>query len=114
MLWAVKGLAPTRPALAGACVGLASAAAGAAVYVLHCPEMQAPFLAVWYALGMFLPAAVGAVVGADLLRWCPPGHAPLPKLQTVAYKLTHKTTQIWGGGALACTLKFCNLFAWGG
>ena len=69
MLWAVKGLAPTRPALAGACAGLASAAAGAVVYALHCPEMQAPFLAVWYALGMLVPTAVGAVVVAKLLRW---------------------------------------------
>lgn len=69
MLWAVKGMAPTRPALAGACAGLASAAAGAMVYALHCPEMQAPFLAVWYMLGMLIPTAVGAVVGAKLLRW---------------------------------------------
>ncbi|MES2583629.1 MAG: DUF1109 domain-containing protein [Pseudomonadota bacterium] len=69
MLWAVKGMAPTRPALAGACAGLASAAAGAVVYTLHCPEMQAPFLAVWYMLGMLIPTAVGAVLGAKLLRW---------------------------------------------
>ncbi len=69
MLWAVKGMAPTRPALAGACAGLASAAAGAVAYALHCPEMQAPFLAVWYMLGMLIPTAVGAVVGAKLLRW---------------------------------------------
>lgn len=69
MLWAVKGMAPTRPALAGACAGLASAAAGAAVYALHCPEMQAPFLAAWYMLGMLIPTAVGAVVGAKWFRW---------------------------------------------
>lgn len=69
MLWAVKGMAPTRPALAGACAGLASAAAGAVVYALHCPEMQVPFLAVWYMLGMLVPTAVGGVVGAKLLRW---------------------------------------------
>jgi hypothetical protein len=69
MLWAVKGMAPTRPALAGACAGLASAAAGAMVYALHCPEMQAPFLAVWYMLGMLIPTALGAVVGAKWLRW---------------------------------------------
>ena len=69
MLWAVKGMAPTRPALAGACAGLASAGAGAMVYALHCPEMQAPFLAVWYMLGMLIPTALGAVVGARLLRW---------------------------------------------
>ncbi|MES2947673.1 MAG: DUF1109 domain-containing protein [Pseudomonadota bacterium] len=69
MLWAVKGLAPTRPALAGACAGLASASAGAAVYALHCPEMQAPFLAIWYMLGMLVPTAVGALLGMKLLRW---------------------------------------------
>jgi hypothetical protein len=69
MLWALKGMAPTRPALAGACAGLASAATGAVVYALHCPEMQAPFLAVWYMLGMLVPTAVGAVVGAKWLRW---------------------------------------------
>ena len=69
MLWAVKGMAPTRPALAGACAGLASAAAGAAVYALHCPEMQAPFLAAWYMLGMLIPTAVGAAVGAKWFRW---------------------------------------------
>jgi hypothetical protein len=69
MLWALKGMAPTRPALAGACAGLASAAAGAVVYALHCPEMQAPFLAVWYMLGMLLPTALGAAVGAKWLRW---------------------------------------------
>jgi len=69
MLWAVKGLAPTRPAVAGACAGLASAATGAAVYALHCPEMDAPFLAIWYALGMLIPTAAGAVVGMKFLRW---------------------------------------------
>ncbi len=69
MLWAVKGLAPTRPALAGACAGLAAAAAGAAVYALHCPEMQAPFLAIWYMLGMLIPTATGALLGGKLLRW---------------------------------------------
>ena len=69
VLWAMKGLAPTRPALAGACGGLLSAALGALVYALHCPEMQAPFLAVWYVLGMLIPTAAGALIGAKLLRW---------------------------------------------
>lgn len=68
-LWAVKGLAPTQPVLAGACAGLASGAAGALVYALHCTEMQAPFLAIWYLLGMLMPAGVGALLGQKLLRW---------------------------------------------
>jgi hypothetical protein len=69
VLWAMKGLAPTRPALAGACGGLLSAALGTLVYTLHCPEMQAPFLAVWYVLGMLIPTAAGALLGSKLLRW---------------------------------------------
>jgi hypothetical protein len=69
VLWAVKGLAPTRPALAGACAGLASGAAGALVYALHCTELQAPFLAIWYLLGMLIPAGVGALLSNRLLRW---------------------------------------------
>ena len=36
-LWAVKGLAPTRLALAGASAGLLAGALGALVYALHCP-----------------------------------------------------------------------------
>ena len=69
LLWAVRGLAPTRPALAGAAAGLLAGALGAAVYALHCPEMAAPFLAVWYLIGMLIPTALGAALGTRLLRW---------------------------------------------
>ena len=69
VFWAMKGLAPTRPALAGASAGLLSAAVGTLVYALHCPEMQAPFLAIWYLLGMLIPTALGALIGKHLLRW---------------------------------------------
>ena len=69
MFWAMKGLAPTRPALAGAAAGLLAGAAGAAVYALHCPEMAAPFLAIWYVLGMLIPALLGGLLGPRLLRW---------------------------------------------
>ncbi|HYP85805.1 DUF1109 domain-containing protein [Variovorax sp.] len=68
-LAALKGLAPTRPALAGAAAGALAGGAGAAVYAFHCPEMTAPFLAVWYLLGMLIPVAIGAAVGPRLLRW---------------------------------------------
>lgn len=68
-LWAMKGLAPTRPILAGAASGLLAGALGAAVYALHCPEMAAPFLAIWYLLGILIPAIVGAVIGPLALRW---------------------------------------------
>jgi hypothetical protein len=69
LLWAMRGLAPTRLALAGAAAGLLSGAAGAAVYALHCPEMAAPFLGIWYLLGMLIPTALGALLGPRLLRW---------------------------------------------
>lgn len=68
-LWAMKGLAPTRPVLAGAASGLLAGAMGALAYALYCPEMAAPFLGLWYLAGMLIPALVGAVLGPWLLRW---------------------------------------------
>ncbi len=68
-LVALKGLAPTRPAWAGAVAGALAGGAGAAVYALHCPELTAPFLAVWYVAGIALPVAAGALAGSRLLRW---------------------------------------------
>lgn len=68
-LWAMKGLAPTQLALAGGAAGLLAGAGGALLYALYCTEMAAPFIAVWYLLGMLIPAALGAVLGPRLLRW---------------------------------------------
>ncbi|MBA3771371.1 MAG: DUF1109 domain-containing protein [Ramlibacter sp.] len=68
-LWATRELAPTRPSLAGATAGLFAGAVGAFAYALHCPETQAPFLAVWYVLGMLIPTGAGAVLGRRLLHW---------------------------------------------
>ena len=50
--WAMKGLAPTQPVVAGAFSGFLAGAVGATVYCLHCPEMAPPFLGTWYLLGM--------------------------------------------------------------
>ena len=69
VLWVLKGMAPTRPAWAGAAAGALAGGGGAAVYALHCPELAAPFLAVWYVAGIALVTAVGALVGARCLRW---------------------------------------------
>jgi hypothetical protein len=69
LLWATRGLAPTRLRLAGAAAGLLSGAVGALVYCLHCPEQAAPFLGFWYLLGMLIPTAAGALLGPRLLRW---------------------------------------------
>ena len=51
-LGALREMAPTRLRLAGAAAGALAGGAGAAVYALHCPELGAPFVAVWYVLGM--------------------------------------------------------------
>jgi hypothetical protein len=69
VLWATRGLAPTRLRLAGSAAGLLSGAIGALVYCLHCPELAAPFLGFWYLLGILIPTAVGALLGPRLLRW---------------------------------------------
>jgi hypothetical protein len=69
LLVSARSLAATRLRLAGAAVGLLAGALGALVYLLHCPEFEAPFLAVWYVLGMSIPAAVGALAGPSVLRW---------------------------------------------
>lgn len=68
-LWAIKGLAPTRPRLAGGSAGLLAGAGAATVYALHCPEMTAVFLGIWYVLGIAIPTAAGAVLGGRVLRW---------------------------------------------
>jgi hypothetical protein len=69
LLWAMRSLAPTRLRWAGAASGLTAGSIGALVYTLHCPELAAPFLGIWYLLGMLIPTAVGAWLGPRLLRW---------------------------------------------
>jgi hypothetical protein len=67
--WAMKGLAPIRPRFSGFAAGLLAGATAALVYCLHCPELEAPFVAFWYLLGMLIPAGAGALLGRILLRW---------------------------------------------
>ena len=67
--WAMKRLAPTRLARAGAACGLVAGGLGACIYALHCDEMSAAFLGTWYVIGMLIPTAVGAALGPKLLRW---------------------------------------------
>ena len=69
LLWVMRSLAPTRLRWAGAASGFTAGSIGALVYTLHCPELAAPFLAIWYLLGMLIPTAIGAWLGPRLLRW---------------------------------------------
>jgi hypothetical protein len=65
----LRRLAPTRLRLAGFAAGCVAGASGAVVYALYCNESAAPFVLVWYSVGMVLPALVGAALGPRLLRW---------------------------------------------
>jgi hypothetical protein len=69
VIWAMRRAAPTRPALAGAAAGVFAGAVGATVYGLFCQEATAAFVVAWYSLGIAACAALGAAVGARLLRW---------------------------------------------
>ncbi|MDA8095223.1 MAG: DUF1109 domain-containing protein [Betaproteobacteria bacterium] len=69
VVWAMKGLAPTRLRLAGGAAGFLSGAVGAVVYCLHCPELGLPFVGCWYLLGILIPTGIGALLGERLLRW---------------------------------------------
>jgi hypothetical protein len=66
---ALRRMAPTRPALTGAMAGLFAGAVGASVYGLYCRETAAAFVVVWYSAGVAACAALGAALGARLLRW---------------------------------------------
>ena len=66
--WAIKGLAPTHLRAAGAAAGLLAGATAALAYSLHCPETSVAFWAVWYLLGMLLPALLGALLYVPLFR----------------------------------------------
>lgn len=69
VIWAVRGLAPTRPHAAGMAAGLMAGAMGAIGYALSCPASSPAYVAVWYTLGMALTAGLGAWLGPRLLRW---------------------------------------------
>ena len=69
IMWAMRRFAPTRTTLAGAAAGLLAGGVSATVYGLHCDESTAPFVALWYSLGISLTALTGAVIGSRVLRW---------------------------------------------
>jgi hypothetical protein len=68
-IWAVRGLAPTRPGAAGFAAGLLAGSLGAFGYSLSCPEASPAFVAIWYTLGIAFTGAVGAALGPRVLRW---------------------------------------------
>jgi hypothetical protein len=69
LLWALRQLAPTRPALTGAVAGILAGSLAASIYSLYCTETSLTFFAVWYAGGIAVVSGVGAVLGLRMLRW---------------------------------------------
>jgi hypothetical protein len=60
--------APARPALAGALAGLISAGLAATLYASHCTDDSPLFVATWYSIGTAVVTALGALIGARVLR----------------------------------------------
>ena len=69
LMLTLRRLAPTRLTMAGAAAGLVAGASAATVYGFHCPEMAAPFILIWYTLGIAVAAGLGAICGRWMLRW---------------------------------------------
>lgn len=68
-LASARRLAPTRPTLAGFFAGTAGGGLAASAYGLWCPETEAQFLLLWYALPILALGLMGAAIGRHLLRW---------------------------------------------
>ena len=68
-LWALRWMAPTRPALAGFAAGVFSGGIAATVYGLHCPEATFTFVGLWYTLGVVASGLIGAAAGRFVLKW---------------------------------------------
>lgn len=66
---AERRLAPTRLIATGLAVGLLSGSAAALIYSFHCDESAAPFVAIWYTLGVAAAGVLGGISGKRLLRW---------------------------------------------
>lgn len=68
-LWALRGLAPTRPRRAGLAAGLFAGALGAVGYALGCREESTVFVALWYSAGIAGSGLLGVLVAPRVLRW---------------------------------------------
>jgi hypothetical protein len=66
---AMRGLAPTRLALAGSGAGLLAGAQGVLVFSLYCSQMHVPFWGIWYVLSVLIMSAIGAAIAPACLRW---------------------------------------------
>jgi len=68
-LLALRHGAPTRPGLAGAVAGLASAGIAATFYAANCNDDSPLFVLLWYPIAISAVTGIGALAGHKLLRW---------------------------------------------
>lgn len=69
LVWIARALAPTRLTLSGAAIGALAGGIGAMAYAMYCPVDSIAFVTTWYVVAIALCAAIGALLGAKLLRW---------------------------------------------
>lgn len=69
LMAAFRRFAPTQLTKTGAVIGAAAGAVGALIYMLYCREFAASFVLIWYSLGILSMAALGALLGPELLKW---------------------------------------------
>jgi hypothetical protein len=69
IVWAVRQMAPTDLARAGAIAGLVAGCLSAIGYALHCADDTVPFIAFWFGGTIALCTLAGWKLGPKLLRW---------------------------------------------
>ena len=69
LLIALREGAPRHPALTGAMAGAAAAGVAATFYASNCTDDSPLFVATWYPLATGAVMALGALIGARVLRW---------------------------------------------
>jgi hypothetical protein len=69
LLYALRGGAPTSPALTGGVAGMVAGGLGGALYAAHCIDDSPLFVLAWYGSAMVAVAIVGALAGGKVLRW---------------------------------------------
>jgi len=68
-LFGLRHGAPARPAVSGAIAGMMSAGLAATLYASHCTDDSPLFVATWYTIATALVTALGALIGAKVLRY---------------------------------------------
>jgi hypothetical protein len=68
-MYAMKGLAPTRLALAGAGAGVLAGAEGLLVYSLYCSDMPVSVWSMLHVLAILVTTCIGAALAPSYLRW---------------------------------------------